>query len=199
MSDINNQALYDEPMTYDPTAELNPTQKIPDGWYLMELGLRKEATLKPIGQQPCVEANVMGTIIAPGDKINGFRVSDFISSYIFESSGTSTLHRLLTAVGNPAPATQSARQLQAQVDSTFQQPGQGRARIRWEASVKNSDGATPAYLRVRGMKHFPQNPDGSYSPFVDFTLGDGTVVNVEAKEKFVDFKPANAGQVAASN
>ena len=195
MSDVNNLQLADEIVNYNPTAELNPSSKIPDGWYLMEVSAKSEPIMKAIGQQPCVEVNVQGKIVAPGEKIDGFRTSGYVNSYIFQrgdSGGVSLLHALLKAAGMPAPPSSTLGQLQQLTAQTLGGTPQVRARIRLEASTRNSEGGTPSYLHLRGMKNFPDDN------VAVFTLADGTTVTKEGREQFVDFKPTAAGASATN-
>src|SRR5579862_1682245 len=168
--------LYDEPVNYDPTAELNPTIKIPDGTRLMELSLGKLGIKpRPKGGQPTYSVHLQGRIIAPGDKYDGYRVSGFIDSYVFANSGTSTVHQLLKAVGaNTPPPGSPASALPAVIEQALAGLPQANVRTRWEASCKNSPGGSEPYVRLSGMTKFPQKADGTYSPFGVLTLSDGT-------------------------
>jgi hypothetical protein len=199
-SDVNNLALLEESIEYDPSAELNPTLKVPDGTYLSELSLGKfgiEVNAPRSGGKPYLNVHVQAKIIQPGDRYDGFRVSGFIKTTDF-GNGATPVHEMLKSCGSAAPAQQKLKDLWVLVESTLAGTPQCKVRTRWEASTKNSSGADSEYLRIRGMKNFPILANGSYSPFKTVTLDDGSEVQVEARETIVDFQPASQGTATAS-
>ncbi len=193
MSDINNMNLLDETIEYNPEAESSGSStKLPDGTYLMSLALGKfgiELKTTTEGKKPYIQVHVQGTVIDPGSQFNGFRASGTVSSIVFED-GTSVVTDLLKQAGTTPPASVTLRQLKEAVELALQANLQLLTRVRWEASAKTSSGK---WERVKGMKKFPQNPDGSYSPYVEI---DGETV--EAYERIVGFPTAKAGKNAAS-
>lgn len=198
---INNMNLRNEVISYDPDAELNSgSMTVPEGTYLIRLGYGKYGIKDPAtgesqpvaltttkAGKPQVQAAIEATIIAPGTKYDGFRVSGRVSSLVFENSGTSAIHQLLKAVGTPAPAQGTLGDLENLVNAALQGGAQCNTKLRWEASTKNSDGS---YMRVKGMRKFPQRTDGTYDPNYNFSLADGSEVTVEARPEFNDFQPS---------
>lgn len=192
MSDINNMHLLNEQIEYNPEAESSSSSvKLPDGTYLMSLALGKFGidVKTTADKKPYIQAHVQGVVIDPGGQFNSYRANGSISSLVFED-GTSAVTDLLKRAGTPAPATVTLGDLKALVETALQANLQLQTRVRWEAKAKDSSGK---WQRVKGMKKFPQNPDGSYSPYVEI---DGETV--EAYEQIVGFPSAKAGKNAAS-
>ena len=191
-TDINNLALLEEQVDYDPSAELNPNLVVPDDTYLGELCLGKfgiEVKAPRSGGKPYLNVSVTGKIIKPGGKFDGFRVSGFIKSIVYET-GTSPVHQMLKSCGKAAPASCTLKDLWKLIEDTLSGTPQCKLRTRWEASCKNSAGAENEYIRIRGMKNFPIGANGEHTPRVDVTLDNGEVVTLEARPTIVDFQPA---------
>lgn len=188
---ISNMALYDEPVDLDLTAEQEPQgfAKIPDATYLMELSLGKNGVnvKKSQAGRIYVEAHVRGRIIAPGTQYDGLHASGFVTNIPFKDkasgndSKVSVLQQLLKLTGWSGSISTQGELAQA-VEQTLSASPQVHARTRWEASAK----VNGKWERVSGMRKFPQNADGSYSPFADIGGEE-----VEARENIVGFYAGN--------
>lgn len=200
-TDINNLELRNEVVSYDPDAEFNPNLAVPDGNYLATLSHGKWGTGIKTSKagKSYVQSSVQATIVAPGTKFDGFRISGRVSSLIMPNTNTGLLQQMLKSVGTPVPANSTLGQIEDLTNAALNSGAQCFVRTRWEASTKNSEGTTgpDQYLRIKGMRKFPQKADGSYDPNFTFTLADGSEVTTEARPEFSDFQPSASG--AASN
>ena len=200
-ANINDLQLLEEIVNYDPQAELNPTVRIPDGWYLMDLSLGSNGIkIRPRSNGTSyLSVHVKGKVVAPGSKFDGYERTGFVSSIVFEKSKTSALHSLLSACGNAAPPQHSLGTLKSLVEETLAQTPQAQVRTKWEAGAKNPEGK---YITVlRGMKQFPQNSDGSYNPRAKYRWDandPNSEIDLEAQENFADFKSAATASQATT-
>jgi len=209
--DINNLALTDEPMEFTPEADLNPSLKVPDDTYFVDIAFGKLGTFStdrdgaalvdPNGK-PFFKVHVAAKIISPGGKYDGFNVTAFLSSQLrknIQGEVTSEVINMVKGItGHTVPAGTGQASLLAMTNDLLAGGCQAYIRTRWEALTRNSEtdaagndvGAKGKWITVKGMRKFPKATYGDgYSPVVEVTLADGTITRLEAREQIVDFSP----------
>ena len=187
-----NDALLDQQVSYDPDAELNALNLPDDGMHIATLevgrdGVQVKQTKK---SGAFIQAHVMARIQEPGASYDKAVAFDRPSSVIL-TNGTSFLHSMLKAGGDPAPSSTSLRDLQAQTKQFLAGKPQVKVRTRWEGSViKGVENGKKFYeVVLKGQRSFPQNPDGTYNPRFTYNGQEGV-----AQVSITDYQPAEAGQ-----
>jgi hypothetical protein len=186
---ISNRQLSDDPIDFNPAVSEKSSSKIPDGVYLMELGMGKYGISGFASQgKTYASVQVEGKIIAPGTRYDGWRANGFINNMPFKDSTDSPLLNLHSAAGSTATATTN-RELGAITEQLLAGSPQVACKIRWETKrIKDAQGK---YHQVKGMKNFPANSEGGYEPFVTLEV-DGVLEELEAYPTIYGFT-ANRG------
>jgi hypothetical protein len=187
---LNDMNLWDTEVTYDPTAELNQQNLVPDDvrpvvtWKLGQRGFSDPKKSKT--GVAFFMVSLQGNVVAPGQYYDNLAIFDDPTSIVFEG-GTGKLQAWLKAVGQPAPARCSLGELKSRVEAALNGGAQCKVRGQWQGSVQ--DGQTDAgknkyKVVVKGMKKFPQRPDGTHEPTI---VIDGA--DVKAQYKVMDYQP----------
>jgi hypothetical protein len=187
-ADLNDMAIWDEEVVYDPTAELNQTNLPPDDRkHLVVWTLGRDGIGVPKRTQSGAffTTHLQGKIVAPGEAYDGMVIFDRPTSIVFKS-GTGKLQAWLKSVGQPAPGRCSLGELKARVTAALAGSAQGRVRGQWVASVQDGEETNPTtgktykkYKDVaKGMKSgaFAQRPDGTFNPSIEH---DGVTVTAQ--------------------
>lgn len=181
---LNDMNLWDTEVSYDPTAELNQQNLVPDdvrpvvAWKLGQRGFSDPRKAK--NGQAYFMVSLQGNAVAPGTPYDNLAIFDDPTSIVFEG-GAGKLQSWLKAVGQPAPQRCSLGELKQRVQTALDGGAQCKVRGQWQGSV--IDGQTDAgknkyKVVVKGMKKFPQRPDGTHSPTI---VIDGVEVNAQYK------------------
>ena len=175
---LNQEVEYD-PQVEDPFALPAPP---PDGRHqaIISLGRatqgddpiqiklqRKDGeTAETASGDPYLFVPVALKILAPGEEWDGLMVYDNVSSLKMRN-GTTRLHEMLKACGNPPPRQCKLSVLRDMINQTL-----GGANVtveietQWKAQVKETDAkGKEEYKTLKtGMKNFPKLENGSYDP-----------------------------------
>lgn len=206
-------ALMDAPQQYDPFADNDvapaPPPERAEGYpVLLRLqerndsdGAAKPAIYSKVNKEgrPYIVLALEASFDTPGERTDGYRVSDWQTSIIQQESGSSGILNLLRLMGKPAPRGLSLRQLQQYVEGIFADPQVQlagvplQARIRWEASYKTDEGNYSKPF-LKGMNRFPLK---TYAK--DVLDVDGITVLHSAGEFVVDDEGRNVHEHIVDN
>ncbi len=196
---VNDADLLNQRVEYDPEAELNEINLAPDGYHTLNVELGRDGITvgKTKNGQAFIQAHIMARVVAPGETFDKSVIFDRVSSIVFDS-GTSPLHQFLKATGNPAPASSTLQELKDHTLQVLAGKPQVSGRTRWIGSVQtgtSSDGKKTYEDKLKGMRNFAQNPDGTYNP--RFTVSvNGRDVEGVAQIKITDWQPVEAAATA---
>ena len=188
------------PQVEDPWAQPAPP---PDGRHqgIISLGRAAQGTDEPIqikrqrkeGEKPedasgdlYLQVPIALKILAPGEPYDGQYVYDNANSLKMRN-GTTRLHEILKACGNPAPRQCNLLQLKELVEQTL--GGENvtvEFETQWRAQVEVEDKKSPTgkgYLTLKtGMKNFPAIPGGGYSHRIEYPkTGEEVLAKAEVK------------------
>lgn len=164
-------ALMDTPQQYDPEADNDVAPPPPRDDLQYDILLRlQERTDSDGGAKPAIYSKVKNgspyivlaleaSFDTPGERSDGYRVSDWQTSLINPETGSSGILNLCRISGNPMPRGLSPRAQMQFLEGVFNSQVQIaglplRARIRWEASYKLDDGNYSKPFK-KGMRNFP--------------------------------------------
>lgn len=189
MSDdyLNNTNLWDTEVEYDEGAELNQQNLVPDDvrpvvtWKLGNRGVSDPK--KDKNGRAFFKVHMQGNVVAPGAYYDNLAIFYEPTSIIF-SSGTSAVHDFLRKIGQPAPQRCSLGELKLRMEAALSGNPQTKVRGLWEGSIQDgineTTGKTKYKVVLKGMKKFPQRPDGTYNPTVEY---EGQQVNARYEVK----------------
>lgn len=128
-------------------------------------------------------------ILAPGEDYDGLMVYDNVSSLKMRN-GTTRLHEMLKACGNPPPRQCKLSTLR---DMILQTLGGGNVTVeietQWRAQVEETDAKTgkKEYKTLKtGMKNFPKLENGNHDPKIAHPkTGEEVVARAEVKGYFL--------------
>jgi hypothetical protein len=185
MADFDDMNLWDAEVEYDPEAELNQQNLIPDdvkpliAWKLGQRGF--VGPKKDKNGKAYFQVSLQGNAVAPGTYYDNLALFDDPTSIVFEG-GTSRIHAWLKSVGQAAPGRCSLGELKARIETALNGGAQGRVRIQWQGSVQDGTNETTGKNKykvvVKGMKKFPPRPDGTHTTSA---MVDGVEVNAQVK------------------
>lgn len=212
-SDINDMNLTEETgVSWDPDAE-RPKAKgfapVEDGTYNVVLSQGQQGGSSEVktskANNPYLSAFVCGTIQKPGDKMNNRKLFFRPGTRGFKDPNGKLLpsdcHCIILSAGLTPGKNMDFTEFGSLLDQAL--AGQPTAEVftRWEADVKNEE--TGKYITIlKGMKNFPQNPDGSYEHVLTaantanisllggYTIPDG--VEIAARERVFVHEPKKA-------
>ena len=198
---LAKEVEYD-PQVEDPFALPAPP---PDGRHQAIIGLgratqgddpiqiklqRKDGeTAENASGDPYLFVPVALKILAPGEEWDGLMVYDNVSSLKMRNgatrTGTTRLHEMLKACGNPPPQKCSLLVLREMVNQTL---GAGNVTVeietQWKAQVKQTDAkGEEKYKTLKtGMKNFPKLESGNHDPKIAHPkTGEEVVAKAEVK------------------
>ena len=205
MDEILKSQLLDTEVEYDPGVDDPWAQPAPppDGRHqaLIMLGRPAQGTEEAIqvkrqrkegesvenaSGDPYIQVPVALKILAPGSPEDGLMVFDNANSLRMRN-GTTRIHEILKACGNPAPARVKLSQLVEMVEQTL--GGESTTveiETQWKAQVEVEDKKSPTgkgYKTLKtGMKNFPRNPDGiGYNHRIEAPTGEEVAAKAEVK------------------
>jgi hypothetical protein len=207
MSDINNLPLVDEPLgDFNPDAELyrNPAPP-PDGTYSVRLEQKKAYGGEEYWRQyadketqaPYFATQLSGFIQDPsGAYDNRLVFADFVSTKVMEG-GSSAVAQVIKALGfgDGLAACRTHKDIMELFEQALSSQRPIKAAIQWQARGWDKE-ARAETCNVRGMKKFPQNPDGTYNPVI--TDSDGIPL-AEAKAVITRFLPLETGYASPAS
>jgi hypothetical protein len=169
--DLNDLYLEDESLQLDPDADaFQGPPPPPDGVHLAKImPFRKNGDSpfqvgKDKRSKPFIMAAVVNKAVAEGRPWDGANIFDRVSSVIMQNSGTCRMAGVLKALGITVPATTTMKGLARMLETALAGEPMICVETQWQARAQHGDKWVTI---LRGMKKFPQKPDGSYSHIVD--------------------------------
>lgn len=148
----------------------------------VELGKRGFTTGTTGAGQNYIMAHVAATIVDPGDKDVKKMAFDNVSTLVQESSGTSTMAGLLSALGVQVAARTTLKELALLLNTALEGKPQVKVTTRWEAQYKTGEkkaNGKDEYKRLaRGMRSFPEDGNGGHR--AEVKAPNGELVNAQA-------------------
>ena len=173
MPDLNDLRLLQEPVVVD--GDVSPddffSPPLPDdGDHLAVLhmgdrGLRVSRQKDDQGNRtgtPFLNVHIQAKIIDDKTGEEGISVFDNPTSIVMPSSGTSRLHMILAACGNPAPPRTTLGDLKQHVEVALAQSPKCLITTQWQAQVNRGTQEKPDYQTVcSGQRKFQPERDGA--------------------------------------